>query len=212
MAIERGLPAIPRGLPRELYFYLQSLQAVVTRLGGLGRGTAATRAVRASEAAQLQAGKAAKAEPDNGSILAGHIAPCAVTEAALEDACVTAAKIAASAVGGDRLAPEGIDSAALKKCCVTREKLATELVPVFLQGTAEDGETVRLGKWLERPLVCLTGMNVPLGMCGELAYGIREMREEDGEWLFEAEAVFLMDGDRRYPGSLEWLAAGWRRE
>lgn len=183
----RGLPAVPRGLSRELTSYLQSLQNVILNLSGLGRGTAQTRAVTVAEKVILQKeANTANSNGANGSDL------------------VQTKNIANGAVTTNKLA----DGA------VTQDKLAQEVWPVMMEGGTAHGETVNLGKWIERPLVFITGYEIPVGDCGEVKGGIGNLRLENGEWLFEAIAVCefgIEDGEKCYPGKLDWIAIG-RRE
>lgn len=232
MAIERGMPAVPRGLSRELTFYLQSMQELVAAMAGLGRGTANKRAIRVGEASRYTSERIVEERPGRESITADMLATGVVTERSLANGSVTGAKLAPSAVGSPALAPDAVDSASIKDSaiteeklsagCVSREKLADgavgrskldpALFPVFETGEAGHEETVPLGAWAERPLVTITGADVPVGSCGELCLGLDNLREENGEWLFEARAVFVMgdEVETRYPGKLHWLAMGRR--
>lgn len=278
LPIDRGLPAVPRGLNREMTAYLQSLHNVVLSMTGLGRGTTDTRAVRVTERVAANAGGASlsvKDFLDVGSILETHIANGAITEAKIADGAVTHSKLGPSSVEGINIKPEAVDAATIKAmavitekladgavttdkladeavttgkiadgavvtdkledeavatqkladgavtaekiadCSITWEKLDPELLPVAINGIAEHGEIVNLGKWLEMPLVAMTGQKIPVGECGELCVGIENLREENGAWLFDAVAVFEMgDGDTAncYPGQISWMAVGRRKK
>lgn len=146
---------------------------------------------------------------DNATIKKG-----AVSTDKLADGAVTTDKLADKAVTTGKLADGAVTSRKIADNSITIEKLAPELLPVFVSGISAHGTTVNLGKWLERPLVVLTGQRIPVGECGELCAGIENLRLENGVWLFEAVAVFEMgieDGINCYPGEISWLAVG-RRE
>lgn len=139
-----------------------------------------------------------------GAVSTDKLADRAVTTEKLGDKTVTTGKLADGAVTNRKIADNSI----------TIEKLAPELLPVFVSGVSANGTTVNLGKWLERPVVVMTGQRIPVGECGELCAAIENLREENGVWLFEAVAVFemgLKDGECCYPGEISWLAVG-RRE
>lgn len=223
LPVDRGLPAVPRGLNREMTAYLQSLHNVVLSMTGLGRGTGDTRAVRVSE--RLASGGAAnmrgKEFLDAGSVLEAHIANGAVTEAKIADRAVSHAKLGLSAVESGNIKPEAVDSAAIRKGAVigekladgsvSLEKLAPELLPVVLAGSAKHGETVTLGKFTQTPFLAMTRQKVPIGSCGELVCGITNLREESGVWRFDVKAAFEMgneDGFSFYPGEIGWMAIG----
>lgn len=226
MAIERGLPAVPRGLSRELTTYLQALQNVILSLSGLGRGTSQTRAVRVSENTRVVVKGDSQVSADKilpGAILSAHLATGAVTTEKLAAGSVIAGKLAAYSVGSANIVPGAVESLSIKDGCITTgkiadhavtlEKLSECLLPVCVSGTAAHNETVELGEWLHKPLVIIAGYNVPIGSCGELQVEIADLRDEDGQWLFEAKAIFEMgieDGKTSYPGQLAWLAMGLR--
>lgn len=236
LPIDRGLPAVPRGLNREMTAYLQSMHNVVLSMTGLGRGTTDTRAVRVNEAIYGTGGSGSGGKDflDAGSIQTAHLANGAVTEPKIADQAVTHAKLGISAVESNNIKPQAVDNPAIKDGAVstdkladksvttakiadgaiTFEKLASELLPVIKTGTAEHGATVNLGKWLSRPLVILTGQRIPVGECGELCAEISNLREENGVWMFDAVAIFEMGIEEEataYPGEISWLAVG-RRE
>ena len=92
MAADRGLPSVPRGLPRELTAYLSSLDAVLRRLSGDMRGAETARAVRAVEAVSFQA-----PQPIGSSaITVDMLCDGAVTERKIRDGAVTGKKLAQS--------------------------------------------------------------------------------------------------------------------
>lgn len=216
MPIDRGLPAVPRGLNREMTAYLQSMHNVVLSMTGLGRGTTDTRAVRVNEALYGTGGSGSSDKDflDAGSIQTAHLVNGAVTEPKIADQAVTHSKLGISAVESNNIKPQAVDNPAIKDGAITAEKLDPKLWPVFVAGNSEHGATVNLGKWLSRPLVILTGQRIPIGECGELCAGIENLREENGVWMFDAVAVFEMGIEEEataYPGEISWLAVG-RRE
>lgn len=162
-ASNRGLPAVPRGLSREMTVYLQALHNVILNMSGLGRGTNGTRSVSTSE-------------------IHGMVSQyCAIV-----------------------LKQYNTGNA-------ENNKPATEIFPHILEGVAAHGETVNLGEFPERPLVAATGLEIPIGACGEIRTAISNLRPEDGEWLFDVVAAFEMgeeDGEVFYPGKINWIAIG----
>lgn len=212
MAVERGLPAVPRGLSREMTTYLQSLHNVILSMSGLGRGTNQTRSVRASEVKGIVA-EYGNSILKKGSIDEDKIADGAVTENKLANGSVTAKKLAPSSVDARALADGAVGSNELAAHAVTLDKIAPELLPEISNGIADHGSVVNLGIYIERPIVTICGLEIPVGDCGEIRSAIENIRMENGEWLFDAVAVCEFgeeDGMACYPGKLHWLAIGRR--
>ena len=69
MAVERGLPSVPQGLPRGLTVYLQNLHAYLLRLAGNVRGAADSQAVRRAEIA----GYSKSSAPGENSVTAAMV-------------------------------------------------------------------------------------------------------------------------------------------
>lgn len=223
MAHEKALMAVPRGLPRDLTVYLQSLNNVVSRLAGIGRGTETARAVRVNEGimGKKDTGPIDAARISAGSISGDKLADGSVTEAKLAENAVTAKKIASGSIGASLLANGAVGEAKLsnnsvsaskiRNFNVTAEKLARDLWPVFVEGTGTHGETINLGKWLDRPLVGITGHRIPVADCGEICAEIVNLRENNGHWFFDVHAVCELgeeDGEKFYPGEISWQAMG----
>lgn len=191
MGSDRGLPSLPRGLPRDLTTYLQGLSTVVLRLSGNVRGSEQVRAVRVSEGVSTAAGSGRPGIGQN-EILSWNLANRAVTTEKMVDGCVTSPKLANGAVTEGKLADEAVVTGKLAERAVTSSKLAdgavtaesikagaiTEdaiadgavqgtklasgVLPVFHAGTAVDGETVVLpGIWVSAPAVMLTLISLP---------------------------------------------------
>lgn len=186
MGNERGLPSIPRGLGRELTTYLQALHGILLSLSGLSRGS--DRALRVSDVS-VRTGTAT-ASIGQAAVLNRHLAPSSVTDKAIQAGAVTDAALAAGAV--------------------TVSKLGAGVLPVWVAGTARDGETVSLpGVWAAAPLVAVTAFTLPGGQAEEQAdaparVGVADLREVAGEggegtgqWEFDA------------AGNFEWAAIGY---
>ena len=193
MVPERGLPSVPRGLPRDLTLFLRAILRVLSSLCGLGPGTEKTRAVRVSE--ERAAGPVAAA-----------LGAAAVKTRHIEDGAITSAKLADECVTGPKLAPGS----------VTHEKLAADVMPTSIEGSAADGETVQLGGWYGEPQVSLLGFSVPVGAAVTLHVGIQNLREEGGEWAFDAVANSSAGGEEMEAqtansGQISWHASGIRR-
>lgn len=148
-----------------------------------------------------------------GAVDSATIKKGAVSTDKLADRAVTTEKLADRSVVADKLADRAVTNQKIADNSITIEKLAPELLPVFVSGVSAHGTTVNLGKWLERPVVVMTGQRIPVGECGELCAGVNNLREENGVWLFDAVAIFEMgleDGEDCYPGEISWLAVGRR--
>lgn len=83
------------------------------------------------------------------------------------------------------------------------------LWPEVMPGTAKHGETARIGKYAGKPLVIVSGFEIPCVEGGTMAAKIKNLRPENDGWVFEVEAACAKDG-ALLPGSLEWLAIGGR--
>lgn len=228
MALEKGLPAVPRGQSREMTAYLQSLHNVIASVAGFGRNSDENRAARVSEVRQIA--RSTGREP--GSVVSTMLGPGSVTETKLATGAVSAKKLAtdavqtrhisAQAVTGEKIADAAITGEKIAANAVTLDKIADgaidhdkldkKLLPVILAGSAKHGETVTLGKFEQAPLVAMTYQNVPIASCGELVCGIFNLREEAGAWRFDVKAAFEMgieDGISVYPGEIGWTAIGF---
>lgn len=245
MALDRGLPAVPRGLTRELTAFLQAQQNILLSMSGLGRGTTETRAMRVYERTASPSGKGGVSGLTNGSVLSAHIATGAVTESKIADGAVSGSKIATSAIEGRHVKPGGIDTVCLADGSVTnpkladasvdaqklaanavtttkiadgaitRAKLSEELIPQIMEGSAEHGATINIGKWLARPIVAMRGYSLLCGSGngGSQLVRIDNLREENDEWLFDAIAICdmsLVPGMLDTYGEILWIAFGWR--
>lgn len=82
-------------------------------------------------------------------------------------------------------------------------------LPETLAGSAADGETVRLGAYIARPLVIVTGFELPFRPEGILSARIRNLRNDGGDWIFEAICQCVTDAGTS-AGRLEYLAIGRR--
>ncbi|WP_206215234.1 hypothetical protein [Desulfovibrio sp. ZJ200] len=212
MAHEHGLPSVPRGLPRELTIFLQGILRVLSSMGGFGRGTEKTRALRVSDGKTV----AAPAALGAGAVATRHINDGAVTQSKLADLCVTEGKLAQSSVTAFAIAGGAVTGEALAAQCVSADKLADNALPASMEGSARDGEAVQIGKWYGAPHVALLGFRVPL-MDGatHLRAGIKNLREEAGVWRFDAVA-HMSDGEEteaqaERQGEISWRASGIRR-
>lgn len=83
-------------------------------------------------------------------------------------------------------------------------------LPEALSGTARDGETVRLGNYAARPVVIVSGFELGLRDGYEASVRIRNLRSDNGDWIFEA-VCRSVSGEETVSGSLDYLAIG-RRE
>lgn len=206
MGNERGLPAIPRGLGRELTTYLQALHGILLGLSGLSRG--ADRALRVSDGS-VRTGTV-MAAIGQAAVLNRHLADKAVTSSKLADGCVTAGKLAPSAVTDKAIQAGAVTEEALAAGAVTVSKLASGVLPVWVAGTAAHGETVSLpGVWIAAPLVALTAVTLPGSQTETEAdalsavgvSGLREVVDENGQgtgqWEFDA------------AGNFAWAAIGY---
>ncbi len=173
--------------------FLQAILRVLSSLCGLGPGTEKTRAVRVSE------------ERAAGTVAAA-LGAAAVKTRHIEDGAITSAKLADECVTRPKLAPGS----------VTHEKLAADVLPTSIEGSAADGETVQLGGWYGEPQVSLLGFSVPVAAAATLHVGIQNLREESGEWAFDAVANSSAGGEEMeaqtaHPGQISWRASGIRR-
>ena len=96
-ASDRGLQSVPRGLDRNLTTYLQAIRTELLRLSGLVRGSAQSRAVRASEASAAFGGGSV-------STPSGSVDVAAIASQIFRDGSVTERKLADRAVTGGKLA------------------------------------------------------------------------------------------------------------
>lgn len=217
MTLEKGLPAVPRGLSREMTAYLQSLHTVIASISGFGRNSSQSRAARIGEvrdiirsASGLGSGEAY--ELAAGSVTESRLANNAVTASKIAESAIETRHIAEAAIISDKLADGCISTAKLAEASVTREKLDAGLLPVFMTGKAKHRETVSPGKFLEKPLVWIAGQRIPVGMCGEIVCEITNLHDENGSWFFDVTAAFEMaceDGEAVYPGQITWAAIGF---
>ena len=123
MAVDRGLPSVPQGLPRGLTVYLQNLHAYLLRLAGNIRGASETQAVRRSDLA----GYSKSSAPAASSITSIMLRDASITEKKLADGAVTGGKIADAtiegkkfvqgAVGSRELGAGAVESDAIKPDC-----------------------------------------------------------------------------------------------
>lgn len=216
MAVDRGLPSVPQGLPRSLTVYLQSLHAYLLRLAGNIRGASDSQAVRRSDLA----GYSRTQTPAADSITAAMLRDGSVTEKKLADGAVSASKIAdgviegkklvQGAVGSRELAGGAVDAYAIQPAAVTTEKLADSAVSedkiaekavsagkladgimtFVVSGQAEDGNVVEVpGQWIGTPLVAVTGFSfgsLPAG--AEIVVKADGLRKSGELWMFDAVA------------------------
>ncbi len=222
MAHEHGLPSVPRGLSRELTIFLQGILRVLSSMGGFGRGTEKTRALRVSDgqsaaaaSAALAVGAVATRHLSDGAVTQSKLADLCVTESKLADGCVTESKLAQSSVTAHAIAGGAVTGGALAAQCVSADKLADNALPASMEGSARDGETVQIGEWYGAPHVALLGFRVPLMDGATLRVGIKNLREEAGVWSFDAVAL-SDDGEETEAqaarqGQISWRASGIRR-
>lgn len=212
MAHEHGLPSVPRGLPRELTIFLQGILRVLSSMGGFGRGTEKTRALRVSDGKSVAAAPAAL---DAGAVATRHISDGAVTQSKLADLCVTEGKLAQSSVTARAIAGGAVTGEALAAQCVSADKLADNALPASMEGSARDGEAVQIGTWYGAPHVALLGFRVPLMDGATLRVGIKNLREEAGVWSFDAVAQSdsgeETEAQAERQGEISWRASGIRR-
>lgn len=225
---ERGLPPVPGGLSASLTSFLRSLRENVVRLGGQGRGSQERQAVRRSEADRLSgtapaAGTVVSATLADGAVTAAKLADGAVTRAKVADgtltgkklcgATITGRELAAQCVGEAELKPGAVTASRLAGGAVTLDKLAAEALPVCLTGRSAHGECVDIGAWEERPLLCLTGLALPVPeTAAALEAGLERLRQEDGTWRFDVTACWKAGDGTCAPGDLGWCALGRRKE
>lgn len=225
---ERGVPPVPGGLSASLTTFLRSLRDNVVRLGGQGRGAAERQAVRRSEAERLSggapaAGSIVSAALADGAVTAAKLAAGAVTGEKVADASlsgkklcgatVTGRELAAQCVGETELQPASVTTSRLADGAVTSDKLAKEVLPVCLSGQSAHGESVDIGAWEEKPLLCLTSLALPVPeTAAALEAGIERLRQEDGTWRFEVTACWKAEDGTCASGSLGWCAVGRCKE
>ena len=216
MAVDRGLPSVPQGLPRSLTVYLQSLHAYLLSLAGNSRRASATQALRRSDLA----GYSRNTVPSADSVTAAMLRDGSVTEKKLADGAVSAGKIVdgviegkklvQGAVGSRELAGGSVDADAIQSAAVTTEKLADGAVSgdkiaekavsagkladgimtFVVTGQAEDGNVVEVpGQWIDTPLVAVAGFSfgsLPAGV--EIIVQADGLRKSGGLWMFDAVA------------------------
>lgn len=83
-------------------------------------------------------------------------------------------------------------------------------LPETFTGFAADGETVRLGAYIARPLVIVAGFELPCRPAGYLAARIKNLRSDGGDWIFEA-LCRCVTAEGPLSGRLEYLAIGRRQ-
>ena len=215
---ERGLPPVPGGLSASLTSFLRSLRENVVRLGGQGRGSQERQAVRRSEADRLSG-----TAPAAGTVVSATLADGAVTRTKVVDGTLTGKKLcvatitdrelAAQCVGDTELKPGAVTASRLAGGAVTLDKLAAEVLPVCLTGRSAHGECVDIGAWEGRPLLCLTGLALPVPeTAAALEAGLERLRQEDGTWRFDVTVCWKADDGTCAPGDLGWCALGRRKE
>ena len=142
MARDLGLPAVPRGLDRNLTFFLQNLLDVVGGMSGLTPGSSGTRVVRVNETnvyrsgsgggsgsgATLGAQSVVTSYIQNMAVTTEKIAPAAVTAPKLADNAVGTKHIAKQAVTSEKLAVGAVTGQALADGCVTTGRLADSVI------------------------------------------------------------------------------------
>lgn len=212
MAKEKGLPSVPRNLPRALTCYLQALQNVILSVSGLGRGTEENRAARVSEVVQKPAPALRK-----GSVLTGNLADESVTSEKLADGSVSAKKLAQSSVTKKAIREGAVGTGELEAFCVTsdklgansvtREKLAPDARLKIISGESAHGESVELGEWPASPVILLSSAELRFAAEGDLRIGIKDLRREASGWVFETEAI-CETKTAAYEGKIRWTAIG----
>lgn len=140
------------------------------------------------------------------AITARAIAPGEVITNALAEGAVTTGKLAAGAVKGNTIAEGAVTSSKLAAGVIPE----IPVLPVFVTGSAEDGDTVTIpGTWTVAPLVLLTwfeavaeetfseetdenGERVTVSLHTNRAgtVNIHEKDDEPGVWLFDAAGRF----------------------
>ena len=234
MAVDRGLPAVPQGLPRGLTVYLQALQAYLLRLAGNARGATETQAVRRAElsgyarvaapaensltSAMLRDGAISTSKLADGAVTAEKIAAGVIDGSRLKQGTVTARELGAASVGEDALCSNAVITAKLADGAVTAEKLADGVLRDVATGQAMDGETVDLGDvWRSLIAVSVTGFQFPDPAGGALTVTAGNVRQENGKWLFDAVVRSVSPADpaagteeQVVRGTLFWCAVGVR--
>lgn len=227
---ERGLPAIPRGLDREMTFYLQSLHNVIVSISGLSTKSDVSRAVRISESGrlggvQLTPGVISSSMLADGAVTEIKLAGDSVTAEKIRDEAVTAEKLASEAVTVEKLASGAVASGKLANGSVTTEKVADKAISLAkladgildmqtVNGEANDGETVSLGNWASAPMVFVTGFSLPSAIPnGEVEVKL------DGPWRVGTSSEYRFVATCRMDdvatgagatGTVRWQAAGRR--
>lgn len=233
MALDRGLPSVPQGLPRGLTVYLQNLHAYLLRLSGNVRGASDSQAVRRADLS----GFSKSTSPGENSITATMVRDGAITEQKLADNAVTGKKIAdrtiegsklvQGAIGSRELAASAVETDALRDGVVSGEKLANRavssaklekgLLTVTVSGEAEDGDVVEIpGNWEGMPIVCATGFSLP-SFPAEAGVDVRaaNFRKEGDGLFFDAVVRAVAPADEALgteevivSGKMFWLAVG----
>ena len=233
MAVERGLPSVPQGLPRGLTVYLQNLHAYLLRLAGNVRGASDSQAVRRSELSGFSKSTA----PVENSITAVMVRDGAITEKKLADNAVTGGKIADAviegkklvqgAIGSRELAVGAVENDALKNGAVSGEKLADAavsfaklekgLLTVTVSGEAEDGRVVEIpGVWTGEISVCVSGFYLPAIPAGaNVDIRAANLRQAGKRWVFDAVARAVVPAEEVagtekviMGGKMFWAAVG----
>lgn len=200
MAIERGLPSLPRTLDRELRIYLQSLGDMVLRLAGNVRGADASRALRVSEGSGTGVTKAVVGQ---GEIVTRHLADASITSKKLADNSVCAEKLAQSAVTERAVAAGAVTRACLAAGAVSTDKIFPGVLPVAIGGTALPGDVVIVpGRWKSAPQIVLVQVHALMEpsvgdeappVAGAVLCGPRDVQEVPGaprRWQFIAVGGF----------------------
>lgn len=131
---DKGLPAVPRGLDRNLTFFLQNLVNVIGRLSGLSPGSETTRAVRVTESVVITAtgtiisGTGSRSGISAGSVGSTEVTDASVTTRKLANGAVTSPKIADGAIDETKIANKSITSAKIADGEVTTSKINNEAV------------------------------------------------------------------------------------
>lgn len=233
MAVERGLPSVPQGLPRGLTVYLQNLHAYLLRLAGNVRGAADSQAVRRAEIA----GYSKSSAPGENSVTAAMVRDGAVTTEKIANKAVTGKKIADATIEGGKLVQGTIGTRELGAGAVTSDglkdgavvgakiadgvvsaaKLEKGLLTVTAVGEAEDGATVEIpGVWTGEISVCVSGFYLPAIPAGaNVEIRAANLRQAGKRWFFDAVARAVVPAEEVagtekviMGGKMFWAAVG----
>lgn len=80
------------------------------------------------------------------------------------------------------------DASGIADFSVGEKQLQRGILTRWKEGTARDGEDIDLGAWKGRPVLCVTGFDVPAAGAGRLCVGLDDVRHDGTVWRCRARA------------------------